>query len=420
MVTAAIDPLSPTTGGVTRAGARQAYTLIVMGSLPTLAIASLVPVLPALFARFKNAPHAEWLVPMILTVPSLCVALFSAGLGAAADRWGRRRILLLALVAFGLFGTAPMMFDDLHAIIASRFMVGIAEATILTVGNALMGDYFGGAERKRWLGLQMSFGPIISSGYILAGGALGSISWHGPFALYALGLLVLVPAALYLFEPAAASGETSVRGASSAGSMSSGSGTAAEPSSHFPWRATLLVGAVTIAVSIVYFVQAVQHGRIFGDLGVTTPSRISLIVTLASIGTVIGGYTYRRIRLRPVGRMLALVFFCFGFSYVGVSLAPGYVSGALFDSVGQFAGGFAVPLLIAWALTKYDHEHRGRGMGVWAACFFVGQFFSPPVLSLIAHGRLSFLATVGIVGAGCLAAGTMAWFSGGSEPTAAG
>jgi len=374
---------------------------VIMGSLPTLAIASLVPVLPALFARFKDAPHMEWLVPMILTVPSLCVALFSSGIGAAADRWGRRRILLLALVAFGVFGTAPMLFDDLHAIIASRFMVGIAEATILTVGNALMGDYFSGEDRKRWLGLQMSVGPIVSSGYILAGGMLGSISWRGPFALYLLGLLVLIPAARYLFEPAAVARDASTG-----------------PAARFPWRATLLVSAVTIAVSIVYFVQAVQHGRIFGDLGVTTPGRISLIVTLASIGTVIGGYTYRRIRLRPVGRMLSLVFYCYGFSYVGIALSPGYVSGALFDSVGQFAGGFTVPLLIAWALTKYDQDYRGRGMGVWGACFFVGQFFSPPVLSLIAHGRWSFLSTVGIVGAGCLAAGAVAWFSGRAHPTA--
>jgi sugar phosphate permease len=37
----------------------------------------------------------------------------------------------------------------------------------------------------------------------------------------------------------------------------------------------------------------------------------------------------------------------------------------------------AVPSLIAWTQTKLPFEHRGRGMGVWTACFFFGQFSSP-------------------------------------------
>ena len=390
------DALYPVSSGLNRAGGRQAATLIVLGTLPTLAIASLVPILPALFAKFKGAPHMELLVPMILTVPSLCVALFSSVIGAAADRWGRRRILLVSLVIYGLFGTAPMLFEDLHAIIASRFLVGIAEAAILTIGNALMGDYYDNEQRKRWLGLQMSVGPFVASGYILAGGALGSASWRGPFLLYLLGFVVLIPAALYLFEPQGESKDKQT----------------AAPSTDFPWRPTFLVGGVTIFISIIYFVQAVQHGRIFSDLGVTTPSRISLIVTLASIGTVIGGITYRGITLGPINRMLALVFAAYGVSYVGVSVAPGYISGAVLDSFGQFGGGFAVPLLIAWALTKYDFEHRGRGMGVFAACFFVGQFLSPPVMTLIAAGHRTFLACVGIIGGISLVAAVICWLLG--------
>ncbi len=394
---------APAAGAYRQAGTWQAITLIVLGTLPTLAIASLVPVLPLLFSHFKGEAHIELLVPMVLTVPSLCVALFSSPIGAAADRWGRRRLLLVSLVAFAAFGTAPMLFRDLRAIIASRVAVGIAEAAVLTIGNALMGDYFEGESRKRWLGLQMSLGPFVASAYILAGGALGSISWLGPFALYLLGLVVLIPAALFLFEPAG-------------GARRNGEGAR---TGAFPWGAAVLVGAVTILVSVVFFVQAVQHGRIFGDLGVSTPSRISIIVTIASIGTVIGGFTYRSVRLRPIGQMLALVFLCYGISYAGVALSPNYLVGMAFDAIGQFAGGFAIPVLISWALTKYDFDHRGRGMGAWGGCFFVGQFLSPPVMTLIAHDRLSFLNCVGIVGAACLVFAGIAWFLGGRGASSA-
>ncbi len=371
---------------VREAGRAQAVSLIVLGTLPTMAIASLVPVLPALFAHFQSVPNKELLVPMVLTVPSLCVALFSSPIGAAADRWGRRTVLLLALLMFSVFGALPMLFDDLYSIIASRVAVGLAEAAILTVGNALMGDYFDGERRRHWLGVQMSIGPFVATSYILLGGQLGSWSWRGPFLMYLIGFLVLAVAVLYLYEPVArqpADAKPTVK-------------------TPFPWSATFLVSGITLVVSIIYFLQAVQHGRIFADLGVDSPARIGMIVSLASMGTVVGGFTFKLLPPRPVAFLLAISFAAYGISYVGVGLSPNYWYGLVFDAVGQFGGGFVLPTLIMWALSKYGYEHRGRGMGVWAASFFLGQFLSPPVMTLIAHGELTFLASVAVLGGVCL------------------
>jgi MFS family permease len=365
---------------------------VALGTLPTLAIAALVPILPALFDQFKHVPHAEWLVPMVLTVPSLCVALFSSLLGAAADRWGRRRLLLPSLAAFAAFGLVPLLVTDLYAIIAARFMVGLAEAAILTVGNALMGDYFDDAMRKRWLALQTIIGPFAAFAYVLLGGALGSWDWRGPFLLYLMGALVLIPALIALYEPRRRSDET----------LSS-------PDRAFPWRAAGLVSGVTLLLSIVFFVQNVQHGRIFSDLGAGSPARISWVITVAGLGTVAGGIVYRYARIRSVATWLAIIFLAYGVGYVGLARSRDYLIGIPFDALGQFAGGFTIPVLVSWALSKYDFEHRGRGMGLWAACFFLGQFLSPPMLTLIGHGRWRFLDSVGAVGLGCLGLALVAW-----------
>jgi MFS family permease len=389
-IPAAADPGAPRAAGLA-----QALTLMLVSTLPTMALAALVPVLPAFFEHFASVPNRETLVPMILTVPSLCVALFSAPIGAAADRWGRRPVLLLALLAFAVCGTLPLLFDDLYAIIASRFVVGVAEAAVLTVGNTLLGDYFAGAARQKWLGLQMSIGPFVGTGYLLAGGALGTWLWKGPFLIYVLGFLALALAVVTLYEPARASGPA--RGAR-------------VPATPFPWRLTALIVGVTLVVSVVYFLQAVQHGRIFAELGVSTPARISWIVAAASMGTVIGGYTYKQMRPLPVGWMLAIVFAGFGIGYVGVALAPNWIIGAPLDAVGQFAGGMAIPTLIAWALARYPLEHRARGMGFWGAAFFLGQFLNPPVMTAIAHGRLGFMQSTGVLGLACFAlAAVAAW-----------
>jgi hypothetical protein len=44
---------------VTRAGTRQGITLLALGSLPAMAIAALVAVLPTFIEHFATAPHHE-------------------------------------------------------------------------------------------------------------------------------------------------------------------------------------------------------------------------------------------------------------------------------------------------------------------------------------------------------------------------
>lgn len=382
--------------GTAASSALRGITLILAGLMPVLALSGLVPALPQLFQQFADAPHRELLVPMIITVPSLCVALFSGFAGAIADRWGRRPLLLGSLFAFGALGTVPMLFSSLEAILASRVAVGIAEAAILTCANALLGDYYDESERRKWLGYQNMFGALFGSAIILSGGFLADWHWRAPFLLYLFGFVVFVTAYLSCPEPE----RTSDAGASAAGaSASAGTGAA---TGAFPWRTAGLVCSVTLGLSLIYYVQAVQHGRIFGDLGVDSPARISVLVTLASMGTILGGYLFKRFPGASMPSLLAISLLAYGVAYLGVAWAPNATIGLPLDALGQVGGGILLPTLIAWALGQYAFAHRGRGMGLWGGAFFLGAFVSPPALSLVGRFTPGFLASVGVVGALCL------------------
>ncbi len=374
-------------------GVAQGGALIAAAVMPTLAIVSLVPNLPQLFEHFSDVPHHELLVPMIITLPSLCIALFSPLAGAAADFWGRRRLMIAALIAYSVLGLIPLLLNDLYFILGSRFIVGIAEAAILTAGNAMLGDYFAGEARQKWLGIQTTVGPIVASALILAGGKLGSINWHAPFALYALGFVVLVWVIVATWEPKPSSPQATVE----------------NEKIHFPWATTVLIGAVTIALSIIYFIQAIQLGRIFGELGVKSPQVIGVIVTVASAGVVVGGLMYRRLSHRPIAQLFAVIFLAFAVGYLGMAFSPDFRVGLPFAIIAQFANGLALPTLISWALSKYDYGNRGRGMGVWGSCFFIGTFLSPPLLSLLGVWTGSFMKSVGAMGAACLAVSAILW-----------
>lgn len=361
-------------------------TLILVGLMPVLALAGLVPDLPQLFRQFATEPRRELLVPMIITVPSLCVALFSGIAGVVADRWGRRQLLLGALLAFTVLGTMPLFFSSLKAIVASRVVVGIAEAAILTCGNALLGDYYDERERRKWLGYQNMFGALFGSATILAGGVLASWHWHKPFLLYLFGLVVFVLAWMHCPEPRRAPAGAN----------------APAPGAAFPWRTAALVCTITLALSLIYYVQAVQHGRIFGDLGIDSPARISVYVTIASMGTIVGGYLFKRYTGASMQALLAFSLLAYGCAYLGVAWAPNANVGLPLDALGQVGGGILLPTLIAWSLGKYSFEQRGRGMGLWGGAFFLGAFISPPALSLVGMFTSGFLASVGLVGGLCL------------------
>ena len=384
MSTPAVAPLAaaPRRHG----GLAQGIALMAIVNMPSLALSALVPGLPQLFQQFSNVPHFQLLVPMIITVPSLCVALTSGFTGMLADRYGRRNLLLAALFAFALLGLAPLLFDNLRLIVASRVIVGVAEAAILTVGNALMGDYFEGAQREKWLGYQNMLSPLIGSAIILAGGMLAGVHWRYPFLLYLIGFAVFALAWFVCWEPER---DRTANGTQAAA---------------FPWRPTLFVCGVTVLFSMVFFVQAVQHGRIFGDMGVASPERISVLVTVASLGTILGGYLFKRLGGVPVTLRLAASMALYGACYVGVAWAPNATVGLPLDALGQVGGGLLLPALIAWALTHYRYEHRGRGMGLWGGSFFLGQFLSAPLLTLIQGAAGTFLASVAAIGVACLCA----------------
>jgi hypothetical protein len=66
-----------------------------------------------------------------------------------------------------------------------------------------MGDYFRDERRRYWLGLQVSIGPFVGSGYILLGGALATACLARAVPVHALGAIVLVAAWLWMYEPIA-------------------------------------------------------------------------------------------------------------------------------------------------------------------------------------------------------------------------
>ncbi len=61
------------------AGVVQAMLLMLAALLPIMGTLTMLPVMPILFGHFAAQPHAQLLVPMIITLPAVSMALRAAG-----------------------------------------------------------------------------------------------------------------------------------------------------------------------------------------------------------------------------------------------------------------------------------------------------------------------------------------------------
>lgn len=208
--------------------------------LPILGAVLIAPVLPKMQDHFASVPGAKALVPLALTVPALALALLAPFAGMIVDRLGRKRLLIVATLLYAVFGTAPLWLDSLGAIIASRALVGVTEAAIMTCCTTLIGDYYSGHRRVKYLALQTMCASASATVFFVLGGAAGSAGWRVPFWVYAVSLMLAPLMATVLTNPAPRTPtEESSAGAARQRAFPGGSWRASAPSpSSGRWSST--------------------------------------------------------------------------------------------------------------------------------------------------------------------------------------
>lgn len=371
-----------------RAAGRTQAALLVAGScMPVLGAVLLAPVLPTLTQVFADTPGVAILVPLVLTLPALFVALFSPLAGYVADRVGRKQLLIIAMLAYALFGTAPLWLDSLGAIALSRVGVGIAEAAIMTCCTTLITDYYWGQKRNKYLGLQTMVSALAATAFFALGGALGSISWRTPFWLYAVSAVLVIPMIVKLWEPAKSHTQNTTA--------------AKEP---VPWRQIGAPAAVTLFGGIVFYALIVHLPYVITGLGVTDTGLIGGAAAIASLATAAGAISFRYLAKLGTRKLLVAAF---GLAAVGLCLVSlaGNVPLAILGAVVASAGtGILLPTLLTWAVNGLEFSQRGRGTGIWTGTLFIGQFLTPIILGAAAAGLGNLSLALGALGLACVIA----------------
>lgn len=361
------------TGPTRAAGMGTGLALLFPITLSTMAIVLLAPVLPQLFAEFADVSGHDYWVPMVLTVPALCVALISPVAGVLGDRFGRRRLLIASLAVYGVVGLAPLLLSSLPAILVSRIGVGITEALIMTLSTTMIADYFEDEARNRWLAGQTAMASMSALLFFNIGGQLGAFGWRAPFWVYASAFLMLAGVLMFTWE----------KGAGAEGLVSERQELGQGRWSDFPWRHMAGVLAVTIFGSVLFYTVQIQAAPGLVAHGLTDPGQIGFYTSIASIGVPLGTLIYSRVSRTPTYLLLLIEFLILGTGFVVMSIAtsvPGFLIGCALNQVGA---GLLLPTLLVWAVSALRFDLRARGTGLWTAAFSLGQWLSPIAITTI-------------------------------------
>lgn len=347
------------------AGARQGIVLLAAAILPVMAVVSLVPVLPLLLAEFAAVPGADYLVPMAVTIPALCIALLSPVAGLLIDRVGRKRLMVVALLCYAVFGILPWFMQTLQALVAARILLGATEAVIMTTATTLIADYFEGASRERWIARQMVVVSLAAIVLVALGGILGDVlGSRGPFLLYLLGLPVAVAAALLLFEPDRRAAEGSA-------------------GLQLPGRDVFGLLGITFAVSLVFYTLLVQLGPVLEEKGPATPGMIGGAGAVLNLGMAIGAALFQYFKQHAGRPLLAAGLLVSALGFIGAALASNFVVVSALATLAAVGSGLLLPNMLAWTLRGLPASHRGRVTGGWTGAFFLGQFVAPLVATAL-------------------------------------
>lgn len=358
-------------------------TLLLSSSLTVMAGATIAPSLPAMRDHFAATPNADYWVRLVLTVPALFIAVSAPLVGTLIDRFGRKPLLALAVLLYGISGSSGVVLNEIGMILVGRVLLGFSVAGIMTTATALIADYYVGADRAQFLGFQAAFMGLGGVVFLSLGGFLSDLNWRLPFLIYLLALLILPLVVFILPEP-----DRTANAQSSTG----------EPTGRFPWRLAGLTYAAALLSQIVFYLIPVQLPFHLKQLVSASASQSGMAIALATLFSAASAISYKQVKARlSFISIYTIAFLLMAVGYIVISLALTYNIVLVGLAIAGSGLGLLTPNMNVCLTSITPSNLRGRVLGGLTTAFFLGQFVSP-ILSQPLSGMMGLALTYRLAG----------------------
>lgn len=339
---------------------------------------AIVTALPRFQDYFKDIENIEFYSRLMLTLPSLVIAILAPFLGHFVFKTGKKKSAVIALLIFAITGSAGLYLEKLEMFLISRAIFGIAIATLMIVSTSLVGDYFKQEERHKFMGYQSAFMAIGGVTFVLSGGFLSDINWRLPFGIYLIGFLLLPMAIYFLHE---VSKDKLIE----------------NEELVIP---TNLIGVYFLGFfyMLIFFILPTQIPFLIIDTFEGSGKMAGSIIALAFLSNALGAISFSKLKKRYDFQTIYIIaLFIIAFGFTGIGLVNNIYLFYCVSPILGFGGGVMMTNVTAWMLSRTSFEKRVKSSGYLTSFLFMGQFFSPiifhPVVSYF--GVQDFFIVIG-------------------------
>jgi MFS family permease len=298
-------------------------------------------------------------------------------IGVAADRFGRRRVIVPCLLAFGVFGLASAFSQSYGMLLGLRLAQGLGAAGLVNLAVVLIGDYWTGLDRARLIGYNAAVLTVSIAVLPFVGGLLTEAGgWRWSFAPYAFALLTAAAATRLPHDHAGRSTGVTLRSQFRA----------AREVIRLPVVSTTLIYGFVLFILIFGLFLTILPILLENKFGISAGYR-GLILTASGATSTVVALNLGRLRPRfGAGRLLigATVLFVVGFLLAG--LAGTVVLVAIGVAIYGLGEGASIPTMQDMIAGAGPDESRGAVVAVWVSAVRLGQAIGPLIAGLgIAH-----------------------------------
>lgn len=360
-------------------------TILLVSSLTIMSMITISASLPDMTKAFAHLPNASSLVKLVLSFPGLFIALSAIIAGLIIDKFGRLKLLGIALVLYAVAGSSGYWLDNIYLILAGRAVLGISVGISMTIVTTLVADYYQGKARQKFAGIQiavMSLGGII---FITLGGFLADINWRMPFLLYFFSLLILPFSYLFLKEPLNHSEVKTV--------------STSIKSPKIIWFVFINV----MLMWVIFFIIPVQVPFYLKSIGVEKNALIGIAIASSTFFSAVSAFSYSKIKDKlSFQQVFCLGYFLMALGFIGIALSATYFMALVGILIVGLGMGVLIPNANIWVMQLAPLEIRGREIGRLTTFWFMGQFLSPivllPFLQIISLAQLFYVISGILIG----------------------
>jgi MFS family permease len=281
-------------------------------------------------------------------------------------------LLNASTLVFSVFGVLPFLLTDFRLVVASRVAMGLGLCGMMTSAVGLTADYFSGAARQRWLGIQGAAGAAAAVIAAAVAGALAEMNWRLPFLMLAIGFPLFAALMVFRAPPllqAKPNPDDSVAGRA--------------PTSL--GRTLALIFLLSVSGSLTIFPPAFAMGLLLEEKGLGSVMLTGISTSVLAAGGVLGAIAASRLNMLSLPARQA-----FGFAGAAAGMAALWAASDLcLFMLGAFTNGIAqgmiTPVLSMWLLDATPLHLRGRAVGLFQTTFFLAQFACPLAAQALAR-----------------------------------